>query len=185
MDTTNRGTTKLHVKLDPSWALERLEILARRREARVDGKSIALMVSSVSGFTQEALEAACADLENEEIQQFSPRWPDAGKLVGLCRHFMQNGRPANQWPMDRFRLVWYFDRYIDEQMREGRTREDVIREFPYMGPMWSSWKTQMAKGTIQKPRGWCEECQGSGWLPAHTPSGEHAMKSCGCRTRTA
>ena len=186
MVTTNRNTTGQRGRPEPSWVLERLEILARRRGATVDGKGIALMVSSISGFTESAIEAACRQLESEEIDQFAAKWPATQSLVGLCRFHAARRLDATEWTMQRYRDGWYWDRWIEEQVEDGQSREEAVARLSKGDRMlWVAWRNQTNAGTIHVPRGWCPVCQGDGLVPIYENGRVRAMKACACRKAAA
>jgi hypothetical protein len=111
-------------------------------------------------------------------------------MLDLCRKEELDLRQVKDtvWRLERYRMAWYFDRYIKEQESEGISREKTVARFPDMGPQWAAWRNQTDQGTIQVPPGWCETCEGTGLIPCEKDgsrwTGKHscpAMKACACR----
>ena len=67
------------------------------------------------------------------------------------------------WSIDRYRQMQEFDLYLSEQVAAGKTREEILRRFPGMGPSWALWSNQRAAGVIRCP-GWCDTCAGDRFL---------------------
>jgi hypothetical protein len=150
-------------------------------------EELACYASSLSGFSEQAIENVCCVLERSILAPYAPKFPPLGEMLALCRAEEVELRSAkdNEWTLASYREAWYFDKFLKEQLEEGKTREEVMRKFPDMGPKWARWRNQTDDGTIRIPTRWCENCEGTGWIPTKLPSGNSAMRFCGCRTRTA
>jgi hypothetical protein len=170
-----------------SWAGQKLLELKNARQANPDVQTLALYASEVCKFSKQAIENACAELGRNAPNPFAPQFPSLGDVIATCRRMEEDLRAAKdtEWTLERYRWAWYFDKFLAEQLEDGKSREEVLRKFPEMGPMWSRWKNQQLAGTLQVPKGWCENCEGTGWIPTKLPSSNSAMRSCRCRTRTA
>ena len=151
------------------WLKQRLFLLARERQAKVDSGTIEHFASSLSGFASEAVDVACAELGRTPREEGQTAFPDLGDLLNACRRAQGSlvADTPTHWTLERYREAWYLDRYIDEQMAfNGLTREEAVGKLDDASrAMWLTWKNQTLAGTIQVPPLWHEPCRGTGLIP--------------------
>src|SRR6185437_4651183 len=182
----NRSTTQ-STKPSELAAQRRLNLLNRFRDANKTESDIAYYAAQLAGFTQDAIDAACAELEREEVDKFKP-WPPVQRFQELCR---KHTRAADtEWTLARYRDAWYLDKWIDEQIASGKSREDAVGRLDDASrAMWLTFKNQTLAHTIQIPVLWCIRCRGEGLIPVweQSPNPEvttpvcRRMQKCQCR----
>ncbi len=52
--------------------------------------------SALQGFPMAAIESVCMQLENSEIADYEPRFPELGKMLRMCREAQQAQNPVQR-----------------------------------------------------------------------------------------
>ena len=168
---TNRTTNEFSKTISPSSLLKRLTRLAEVRQGKAP-EDLTPYREALCKFPEHIIDHACGELEKAEVEPYETRFPELGKLLKLCRQRENEVRneEANTWTLDRYKWAYWFDQQMSERMRDGKTREELLRERPDMAPMWVAWHNQKQAGTLICPA-WCDLCEGDGVI-VKTPSGE-------------
>jgi hypothetical protein len=161
--------------------------LKNSRQACLDAETLEHYSSSLSGFSDAAIERACAELERKTLSEFEPRFPPLAELLSACRKATGDlvRPPETEWTMERYRLMVWFDKWLTEQIEEGATREVLLAAHPEVAPAWVRWKNQRLNGTIQIPAGWCDKCEGHGVRVRNDLNGPRSVLRCECRRQAA
>jgi hypothetical protein len=159
--------------------------LKNARQANPDGPTLAYYSSGLSEFSLEAINWACAELEQRVVGEFEPRFPPLAELSAACRKAEEaiNQPPQSDWTMERYRLMVWFDKWLTEGIERGTNRETLLAAHPEVAPAWVRWKNDHLKGTIRIPFRWCDRCEGRGVLVRNDPSGPRSIVYCRCRAR--
>jgi len=166
--------------------VKRLNTLASLRVAPVP-ESLDAYASSLSGFSEKAIDYACAAIERSVPAQFAPKFPPLGEMLDACRRSELELRTPREteWTLERYRDVWAFDKWMAEQVEDGKSRQKILQEQAWMAPAWTRWKNQHLNGSIQIPSGWCENCEGRGVTIRDNSNGSRTVVTCACRRKAA
>ena len=186
MDTSNQKHSKSFEKPSKTWLLKRLATVASLRST-TPPEELAAYASSLSGFSQQAVEQVCTAVEQTVAAQFAPKFPPLGEMIEACRRIEQQLRnpKETEWTLDRYRLMVWFDKWMNEQVEDGATREAILALRPDMAPAWTRWKNQHLNRTIQIPARWCDKCEGNGVWVRREQSGAQTVLPCECKRRAA
>ena len=76
--------------------MNRISVMGELRSAMIP-ENLNAYVSALSGFSQQAIEKACVELEQSPIADYEPRFPALGRMVETCRKaqisFQRDSRP--------------------------------------------------------------------------------------------
>lgn len=163
-----------------NWLSKRLKQLADAR-GTVLPDSFEHYLSSLSRFSEEALENACRQIEQEPVSDYQSRFPELGKIMSYCRSYwkMRQGEQGS-WTLNDFKMsIW-----VDEYLRDFPEKGPEVREHnPSFYRLWLRYRNDLKKGTAICAA-WCDNCKGTGWLET-TLGKESAVKPCSCRISTA
>jgi hypothetical protein len=148
----------------------RLTRLADLRRGKLPDDLVAY-ASSLSGFQESAIDAACTSFERARRQEGETAFPELGAMLEACR-LHSRPDPRTTWTIQKYRECRDFDLWVNEQMEQRRcSREMVITAYVdtpdaakravHEGIVWAwvAWRNQREKGTLHCS-GWCDRCSG-------------------------
>lgn len=100
-----------------------LKKLSMDRQAGVPTETLEQFSSSLAGFTEAAIEIACARLGESEIGAYETRWPEKAKFLQACRDAEQELRePSAKKPYCRecendYGILWFDQMYRGNRLR--------------------------------------------------------------------
>ncbi len=90
---------------------------------------------------------------------------------------------ATNWTLNRYRQARDFDLFLTEQIASGKSREQVLRQFPGMAASWTAWHNHRAAGTLHCPQ-WCDTCEGDRFLLEQVDGRSVARPCPACRVKS-